>query len=118
MNSHLGGTRALINQAAIVCAIIPFAVQRVRADFGVPITPTTPLNSTAASDTGNDSSPFLLFSDGAWLCVWHSNQAIGGIGADNDILMTCSTRSRGRCRCSRQGGTWRHGFSRFGPTHS
>lgn len=50
------------------------------------------LNANATTDSGNDYDPHLA-TDGAghWVCVWHSNDSLGGtIGTDFDILMARS----------------------------
>ncbi len=58
----------------------------------------TPLNSNADSDNGRDFWPDLA-SDGAghWVAVWTSNEDLGGIGTDDDILVA---------RSSDNGATW------------
>ncbi|MHC4696225.1 MAG: M6 family metalloprotease domain-containing protein, partial [Planctomycetota bacterium] len=62
-------------------------------DNGASWTVPTPINSNAASDSGDDAFPQLT-SDGQgnWLAVWESTNDLGGtIGIDNDILFSRST---------------------------
>jgi hypothetical protein len=57
-------------------------------DNGATWTAPAPLNTNAASDSGDDYSPQVT-TDGAghWLAVWSSNENLGGaIGTDWDIL--------------------------------
>jgi len=58
-----------------------------RADFGVPISTVRPLNTNAAGDTGFDGSQYLATdSQGNWIAVWSSYNAIPGPGTtDRDI---------------------------------
>ncbi len=55
---------------------------------------TTPVafNANAAADFGEDYSPNIA-TDGAgnWVTVWESNDTLGGIGEDNDIMVARST---------------------------
>ena len=48
--------------------------------------------STAASDSGNDETPFVLADgNGNWGVVWNSNEDLGGTaGTDYDIFFTRS----------------------------
>ena len=59
-------------------------------------TPTpAPLNSNAASDSGDDLAPQVT-SDGAgnWVAVWYSSEDLGGvIGSDFDILVSRSSNN-------------------------
>ncbi|UCE60007.1 MAG: exo-alpha-sialidase [Phycisphaerales bacterium] len=52
-----------------------------------------PLNSNAASDSGDDGAPQLTTNgQGDWLAVWPSNNDLGGtIGTDYDLLVARST---------------------------
>jgi len=57
------------------------------------IAPPTPLNTNAATDSGDDIFPYVA-SDGAgnWVTVWQSDDSLGGpIGTDSDILIARST---------------------------
>lgn len=51
-----------------------------------------PLNSNAATDTGNDRSPIVAAGgDGNCVAVWHSNDTLGNtVGTDNDIFTASS----------------------------
>ena len=57
------------------------------------LSPPAPLNSNAATDAGNDEYPDIATDgQGHWICVWHSNDSLGGtIGNDLDILISQST---------------------------
>jgi hypothetical protein len=54
--------------------------------------PPAALNTNAAGDSGEDSSAQVT-TDGAgnWVVVWDSNDSLGGIGTDFDILVARST---------------------------
>ena len=61
-------------------------------DAGVTWTAQAPLNTNAASDSGNDASPKIT-TDGAgnWVAVWSSADSLGEmIGTDPDILVSRS----------------------------
>jgi len=62
-------------------------------DAGVSWTAPEPLNTNAASDTGNDNVPQLTTDGaGAWVAVWYSEDSLGDtIGTDGDILVARST---------------------------
>ncbi|MFC1735979.1 SBBP repeat-containing protein [Candidatus Hydrogenedentota bacterium] len=52
------------------------------------------LNTNAATDSGWDTRPYLAIdASSTWLTVWHSNDSLGGIGTDTDILFARSTDS-------------------------
>jgi len=57
-------------------------------DNGATWTPPAPLNTNAATDSGNDQLPQVTTDGGGnWLAVWCSNDSLGGtIGWDGDIL--------------------------------
>ena len=57
------------------------------------------LNTNAASDSGNDVSPWIASEgSGKWVAVWTSNDSLGGaVGSDNDIFVS---------RSSNNGATW------------
>jgi hypothetical protein len=62
-------------------------------DNGVTWTAPVALNSSAASDSGDDYNPRVT-TDGAghWMTAWYSNDTLGGtIGTDYDILVARST---------------------------
>ncbi|UCE58556.1 MAG: right-handed parallel beta-helix repeat-containing protein, partial [Phycisphaerales bacterium] len=65
----------------------------VSTDNGASWTPPMPLNTNAASDSGDDSTPQLTTDgQGNWLAVWESTGDLGGtIGTDPDILFSVST---------------------------
>ena len=66
---------------------------------GATWTAPAPLNTNAATDSGDDFDPQVT-TDGAgnWVAVWHSNDSLGGaIGTDYDILTA---------RSSNNGATW------------
>jgi len=61
-------------------------------DAGATWSASAPLNTNAASDTGNDNVPEIT-TDGAgnWVVVWTSLETLGGtIGTDHDILVARS----------------------------
>ncbi len=63
------------------------------SDNGATWTVPIPLNTNAASDTGDDEEPHI-FTDGLgnWIVAWYSNDSLGStIGTDDDILMARST---------------------------
>jgi len=62
------------------------------SDDGATWTAPAPLNSNAASDTGQDQAPQLTTdAQGAWIATWHSRDSLGGtIGTDADILVARS----------------------------
>jgi hypothetical protein len=64
-------------------------------DNGVTWTPPVPLNSNAATDSGDDWDPQVATDGGGnWLAVWDSYDSLGGtIGTDHDILTARSTDS-------------------------
>lgn len=50
------------------------------------------LNNNAASDTGNDSAPFIIYSGGKFVVVWNSTDRLGGsYPVDSDIMTASST---------------------------
>lgn len=60
------------------------------SDNGATWTPQAPLNSNAATDTGNDSDPWIATDRlGNWVAVWHSNPG-GDVGSDFDVFVTRS----------------------------
>jgi hypothetical protein len=65
------------------------------ADNGATWSVTAALNTNAATDSGTDDYPRLVFDGaGMWLAVWHSSQNLGGsIGSDDDIFVSRSTDS-------------------------
>ncbi len=62
-------------------------------DDGQTWSPPVVLNSSAASDTGNDGLPSLSTDgQGVWVVLWESTENLGGaLGIDNDILFARST---------------------------
>jgi hypothetical protein len=62
-------------------------------DDGVTWTAPAPLNTNAASDTGDDARPQLTTDGrGTWVAVWESLDSLGDtIGTDSDILLARST---------------------------
>ncbi len=62
-------------------------------DGGLTWSDPAPLNSNAASDSGDDSWPRLATDEaGAWVAVWYSYDSLGGtIGSDADVLVARST---------------------------
>ncbi|UCE61921.1 MAG: exo-alpha-sialidase, partial [Phycisphaerales bacterium] len=62
-------------------------------DNGASWTPVAPLNTNAASDSGEDGYAQLTTDgQGNWLAVWYSEDDLGGtIGTDPDILFSHST---------------------------
>ena len=91
--------RLSVTSFAIAVAASVF-VSGVRADdFGVPITAPLPVNSNAASDSGQDRAPSIACDGlGHWIAVWQSNENLGGvIGNDNDIFIA---------RSDDRGATW------------
>ena len=62
-------------------------------DGGVTWTDAAPLNTNAASDTGDDALPQLAADgQGLWIAVWHSRDSLGDtIGTDYDVLLARST---------------------------
>ena len=62
-------------------------------DGGVTWSPPSPLNTNAATDTGDDYNPRLATDgSGNWVAVWTSTDSLGGtIGTDEDILTARST---------------------------
>jgi hypothetical protein len=64
-------------------------------DNGETWTVTTALNTNAATDSGTDDDPRLVFDGaGTWLAVWGSSENLGGsIGSDDDIFVSRSTDS-------------------------
>jgi predicted neuraminidase len=64
-------------------------------DAGVTWSVPEPLNTNAATDSGDDHSPQVT-TDGAgnWVAVWHSNDSLEGtIGTDADVLVSRSTNA-------------------------
>ena len=52
----------------------------------------TALNTNAATDSGHDGGPEVATDGGGnWLTVWSSDEDVGGIGTDADILVARST---------------------------
>lgn len=60
-------------------------------DAGVTWSSPALLNTSGASDTGNDGSGVVDFGNGVWIATWFSNENMGGAGTDNDIFFTRST---------------------------
>ncbi|UCG16868.1 MAG: exo-alpha-sialidase [Phycisphaerales bacterium] len=62
-------------------------------DDGATWTDPAPLNSGAATDSGNDLSPQVTTDAGGnWVAAWHSSENLAGtIGSDYDILVARST---------------------------
>jgi hypothetical protein len=62
-------------------------------DNGLNWSPPAPLNTNAASDTGDDFLPQVTTDEvGNWVAVWDSTENLGGtIGTDDDILVSRST---------------------------
>ncbi len=61
-------------------------------DGGATWTAPAPLNTNAATDSGEDSSPRVATDgSGLWVAVWDSDDSLGGtLGSDRDILVTRS----------------------------
>lgn len=50
------------------------------------------INSTAGSDSGDDTSPSVAGDgSGTWIAVWQSTENLGGTGTDSDIFYAVST---------------------------
>ena len=64
-------------------------------DNGVSWSTVQALNSNAASDTGSDSTPFIITdSKGNWSTVWESDENLGGTAdTDSDIFSAHSTNN-------------------------
>jgi hypothetical protein len=62
-------------------------------DSGVTWTAPAPLNTNAATDSGDDLNPKVTTDgEGNWVAVWWSEETLGGtIGTDYDILVSRST---------------------------
>jgi len=61
-------------------------------DNGATWTAPAALNTNAATDSGGDLYPQVATDDGGnWVAVWYSNEDMGGIGGDYDILVSRST---------------------------
>jgi len=83
-NDTLGGTTGTDND-------ILFSVS---ANNGLSWSAVAALNTNAASDTGHDRRPYIASNGaGQWVCVWHSDDSIGGSGTDNDILASTSSNN-------------------------
>ncbi len=60
-------------------------------DNGQNWTPEAALNSNAVSDSGTDWDPQVTADgSGNWVAVWWSDENVGGIGTDDDILFSRS----------------------------
>jgi len=81
-NDTLGGTIGI--DSDILCAR--------SSDNGMTWTDPTPINTTAATDTGDDFGPRIATDrQGAWLVVWESNENLNGqTGTERDILFARS----------------------------
>lgn len=66
-------------------------------DDGASWSPVAPLNTNAATDTGDDTVPQLTTdAQGLWIATWASTDSLGGtIGTDADILIARSTDGGG-----------------------
>ena len=73
-------------------------------DNGITWSTPMPLNTNAASDSGNDQNVQITTDGlGNWLAVWKSDDTLGGtIGSDDDILVSRSTDN---------GATWGAAFA-------
>jgi phosphoribosyl-AMP cyclohydrolase len=61
-------------------------------DNGVSWSAVQTLNSNADDDSGGDFYPRIITDGGGyWIVVWASNENLGGIGTDTDILFSRST---------------------------
>ena len=61
-------------------------------DAGVTWTAPAPLNTNAASDSGNDTEAGFATDGTTWVAVWQSDDDLGaGLGTDRDILVSRST---------------------------
>ena len=61
-------------------------------DNGATWTDPAPLNTNAATDTGDDTAPQVTTDNlGHWVAVWTSDEDLGGIDTDLDILVSRST---------------------------
>jgi hypothetical protein len=62
-------------------------------DNGATWTAPVPLNTNAATDSGDDYPAQVTTDDGGnWVAVWYSNDSLGGtIGTDYDVLVARST---------------------------
>lgn len=62
-------------------------------DDGATWTDPAPLNSNAATDSGNDTRPQIATDKvGNWVVVWYSSDSLGGtIGVDQDVLFARSS---------------------------
>jgi hypothetical protein len=59
---------------------------------GATWTAPAPLNTNAATDTGDDTAPQVTTDSlGHWVAVWTSDEDLGGIDTDLDILVSRST---------------------------
>jgi Neuraminidase (sialidase) len=81
-NDTFGGT--IGTDSDILCAR--------SSDNGMTWTDPTPINTTAATDTGDDFGPRIATDgQGAWLVVWESNENLNGqTGTERDILLARS----------------------------
>ncbi len=80
----LGARSALLILTMMIAA---WSTGSARAEFGVPFSAVKPLNNNAAVDSGFDGAPSLATdSNGSWIAVWTSFNAIPGPGTtDRDI---------------------------------
>jgi hypothetical protein len=86
-------TRTATELAALVAMALVMATSlRDSAGAGLPVTQSEPLNTNAATDTGDDSLARLAAdSAGTWIAVWTSDDPeIGSPGPDPDILFSRS----------------------------
>jgi Neuraminidase (sialidase) len=61
-------------------------------DNGATWTAPAALNTNAATDSGDDEYPQVTTDNGGnWVAVWHSDENVGGIGTDYDVLVARST---------------------------
>lgn len=78
---------------ALTWSLLTFAAISSQAQAALPITPPTPVNSYAGSDTNQDQAPGIATDGhGRWIAVWDTNGSLGGtITPDGDIIYSIST---------------------------
>ena len=84
--------RTYVRLGLLLAAVLALTVVAGRGTPAYAWTAPAALNTNAPTDSGSDGYPQVTTDGGSnWVAVWHSDEDLGGIGTDWDILVARST---------------------------